>query len=176
MDLELIHLWRRNDGIPIGDRHDVDMAIDVSFDRQLSRLFVDDTKIARLFEKGTVKNALTDQELMAMLTRICLGGSQLGHLAAASLIRSTYLRCAFFLERKRNIVKIVSGAEGRGRVPWLSECCPSSYMVGVYSFAQDLVNLSSVTLQLRSWPITGAILRQSGEDQLGRLRGILHDP
>ena len=172
MDLELIHLWRRNDRIPTGDRHGVDMSINVSFDRQLSRLLIDDTKVTRLFEKGTVKNALTGQEMMAMLTRICLGGSQLGHFAAASLIRSTYLRCAFFLERKRNIVRIVCDAEGRGRGRWLFECCPS-YMVGVYSFAQDLVNLSSVTLQHRSWLITGAILRQSGEEPT---RAVARDP
>jgi hypothetical protein len=35
-----------------------------------------------------------------MLTRILLGGSQFGHFAAASLISSMYLRCAFSFERK----------------------------------------------------------------------------
>jgi hypothetical protein len=70
MDLELIHLWRKNDGMLTGDLHGVDMGIDVSFDQQLSRLFVDGTKIASLFwVKGMVKTCCHGpRELMAMLT------------------------------------------------------------------------------------------------------------
>jgi hypothetical protein len=53
---------------------------------------------------------------MAMLTRMFLGGSQLGHFAAASLIRSTYLRCAFCLVRKRNIVEDSVSTRDAGEV------------------------------------------------------------
>ena len=161
MDLELIHLWRRNDRIPIGNRHGVDMSINVSFDRQFSRLFVDSTKIARLCGKGTVKNALTGQELMAMLTKICLGGSQLGHFAAASLIRSTYLRCAFFLERNRNIVRVVSGAEGGAGALGCSSAVRLICWRLFFRTGSGQFKLSHI--QHGSWLITGAILRQSGE-------------
>jgi hypothetical protein len=69
MDLELVDLWRKNDRMLTGDLHGVDMGIDVSFDQQLSRLFVDGTKIASLFwVRERSKRAATDQELMAMLT------------------------------------------------------------------------------------------------------------
>jgi len=63
VDLELIHLWRKNGRMPTGDFFGVVMGINVSLDQQLSRPFVDRTKIARLFlffGKGTIKNAPTD--------------------------------------------------------------------------------------------------------------------
>jgi hypothetical protein len=54
-----------------------------------------------------------------MLTRMFLAGSQLAHFAAASLIRSTYLRCAFSFVRKRVIVGRRGVQEVAPAVKWL---------------------------------------------------------
>jgi hypothetical protein len=103
---KLIHPGGQNGRMLAGDVPDVDVLIDVSLDHQLPRSPVDGPEITWLYGLGSTvnKHTLTNRELMAMLTRMFLGGSQFGHFAAASLIRSTYLRCAFSLVRKRNIV------------------------------------------------------------------------
>jgi hypothetical protein len=113
----LIHIGGLNGRMLAGDSHNVSVGIDVSLYHQLPRLFVDGAKVTWLYGLGwAVKKPLTNRESMAMLTRMFLGGSQLGHFAAASLIRSTYLRCAFSFVRKRNIVEDSVSTRDAGEV------------------------------------------------------------
>ena len=73
----------------------------------------------------------------AMLTWIVLGGSQLGHFAAASLIRSTYLCGVFSFVWKRNIERSSRGVNTEPSV-CLTDYMPFSSLTGLapvrYSF------------------------------------------
>ena len=102
VDVIMINLGCPNGTVLGGNLCDVGVCIYVSLDNQLPSLFVDSAKITGLGlvllgkEGGEALNALkqTDQKggCDTVLTRMFLGGSQLGHFAAALLIRSMYLR------------------------------------------------------------------------------------
>jgi hypothetical protein len=98
----MIDLGCPNGTVLAGDLCDLGVGIYVSLDNQLPGLFVDSAKITGLvlFGKrergGEALNALDRDRARAeatwVLTRMFLGGSQLGHFAAAFLTRSMYLR------------------------------------------------------------------------------------
>jgi hypothetical protein len=84
---------------------------DVPLDLQLSRLLVNNAKIADLKQRGV--GACAERWTMIMggegLTWMTFGGSQLAHLKVASLIRSMNLRCAFPFDQGKTPIVTLEG-------------------------------------------------------------------